>query len=79
MVVRLDLPRDGDARRDLDDAGPLAGTDEDPRTLGRKCLQVHAARLIGAVLAPHNREHGELDERRFTLEVTLDRLELVVG
>ena len=63
VVVALDLERDGPAVADVDDAGVLADADEEHiglRLLLAELGEVHLARLVGAVLAPHHRIHGEL-------------------
>jgi hypothetical protein len=79
VVVRFDLPGDGNAGGNLDDARSLAGADEDVGTFVREVLEVDAARLIRAVLAPHDREHRQFHEGRRAPEARLDGLELVVG
>ena len=63
MVMALDLEGDGPAVADVDDAGVLADADEQHiglRLLLAELGEVHLARLVGAVLAPHHRIHGEL-------------------
>ena len=63
MIMALDLEGDGPAVADVDDAGVLADADEQHiglRLLLAELGEVHLARLVGAVLAPHHRIHGEL-------------------
>ena len=61
MVVRLDLECDRPAAADVDGARVLARTHEHARTLGRQGSQQLLGVLVGAVLAPEQREHRELD------------------
>ncbi len=82
VVVRLDLEGHGEAVADVDDAGVLAHSDEqDVCGLGRNLLaelaQVHLARLVRAVLAPHDRVHRQLAAGRAASEVLADLLVLV--
>ena len=61
VVVRLDLEGDDPAVADVDRAGVLAGAEREPRALGRQRAQQLLGVLVGAVLAPHQREDRELD------------------
>ena len=79
VVVALDAQRHREAVPDVDDAGALARPDEHPRRLGRQVAQVRTRRLVGAVLRPHDGEHGELQVGRVAPEQLHDRRELVVG
>ncbi len=82
VVVALDLERDGVALADVDDAGVLADAREhlaDRRLLGdlTELLEVDLGGLVGAVLAPHHRVHGELAARRAAAQDLADLLVLV--
>ena len=82
VVVRLDLERDGVALADVDDAGVLADARErlaERRLLRQvaELLQVHLARLVGAVLAPHHRVHRQLGGRGTAAEDLADAVVLV--
>ena len=79
MVVALDADRCADPVTDVDDAGALAGSDQDPRGLGRETLQVDARALVGTVLGPHDREHGEFQVVRLPVEDLADACVLVIG
>src|SRR5437764_13925231 len=72
MVVRLHLERGHPAVADVDDAGVLAGPLHDARPAGRKLAQVHARRLVRAVLRPHHGEDAELRVIRRAAEDLLD-------
>ena len=63
MVVRLDLEGRGPAAADIDDAGVLAGTDQNALSLRREFLQEQARALVGAVLAPHHADNAEFGNR----------------
>jgi len=82
VVVALDLEGDGPALADVDDAGVLTHAHHEVLAhlvadLLAELAQVHLARLVRAVLAPHDRVHGELAARGATAEQGLDRLVLV--
>mgnify|MGYP002651706306 CR=1 FL=1 len=83
VVVGLDLVGDGPAVADVDDAGVLAHADEEVllhlgRDLLAELLEVDLARLVGAVLGPHDRVHGELGAGGTAAEELLDGGVLVV-
>lgn len=82
VVVRLDLERDGELVRDLDHARVLTDAGEHP-VAGRRLLaelaQVHLARLVRAVLAPHDRVHGQLGLGRPAVQDLPDPVVLVVA
>lgn len=62
VVVGLHLERDGVTLADVDDTGVLADADEECVVLGgllAELLQMDLAALVGAVLGPHHRIHGE--------------------
>ena len=61
VVVRLDLEGAHQAAADVDRAGVLAGAHHHVRALGRQRAQQLLGVLVGAVLAPQQREHRELD------------------
>jgi hypothetical protein len=79
VVVRLDLERDGVAVADVDDAGVLADADQQCVAVREvaELPQVHLARLVGAVLAPHDRVHRQLGGGRAAAEDVADALVLV--
>ena len=79
VVVALDADGGGDAVADVDDAGALARADEHALALGGQPLEVDARRLVGAVLGPHHRVHGQLEVVRLPPEDATDVVELVVG
>jgi hypothetical protein len=81
VVVRLDLEGDGVALADVDHAGVLADAGQHlARTVAQRRLlrdlgelpQVHLGGLVGAVLAPHHRVHGQLAAGRAAAEDLLD-------
>ena len=83
VVVALDLERDRPAVADVDHAGVLADADEQvlAHLLGgllAELPQVHLARLVRAVLAPHHAVHRELGRRRAAAEDLVDPAVLVV-
>jgi len=60
VVVRLDPDGGGNPVAHIHDAGVLTGTHQNPRCLGGKAPEVDPAALVGTVLGPHDRVHGEL-------------------
>ena len=62
MVVRFDLEGAGPAVAHVDDAGIFAGPLHHAVAFCGQALQVHAAGLVGAVLAPHHAVDAELGE-----------------
>ena len=79
MVVALDADGDGDAVPGVDHPGVLPRADQHPGSLGRQPLEVHARRLVRAVLAPHDGVERQLEMVGRPPEDLLDGLELVVG
>src|SRR5690606_22157126 len=82
MVVAFHLERDGPALADVDDTGVLAHADEEAFLhlvvdLLAELTQVDLRRLVGAVLRPHHRVHGELAGSGATAEDLTDLLVLV--
>jgi hypothetical protein len=61
VVVALDADGHGDAVPGVDDPGVLARAHQHVGRLGGQALQVDAGRLVGAVLAPHDGEEGQLE------------------
>ena len=61
VVVRLDLEGHGQSAADVHGAGVLSRPHDDVAALGRQRLEQQLGVLVGAVLAPQQREHGELD------------------
>jgi hypothetical protein len=83
MVVRLGLERHGVALADVDHTGVLADADQqDVLRFGRYFLaelaQVDLARLVGAMLAPHDGVHGQFTGRRPPAEDVFDPCVLVL-
>src|ERR1019366_5433225 len=62
---------------DVDHAGVLAGALDDAWPLGGQAPEVHAARFVRAVLAPHDAEDTELGVRGHPPERALARRVLV--
>ena len=65
VVVTLHLEDRGLPVADINDARVLARPADHPRGLGRKFLEVDAARFVAAMLRPHDREDAEFDEIGF--------------
>ena len=73
--MRLDLERHGPALADIDDAGVLTDPDKELVGLGllvAELAQVHLARLVRAVLGPHDAVHRELAARGAAAEDLAD-------
>ena len=79
VVVALDAERDRQPVAHVDHAGVLPGPDHHVAALGGQAAQVDAARLVGAVLGPHDRIHGQFEVVRGTPEDAFDGRSLVVG
>ena len=79
VVVALDPQRHGDAVAGVDDPGVLSRADQDMGPLGGEPFEVQPGRLVGAVLAPHHRVHGQLEVVGRAPEDLLDARRLVVG
>src|ERR1700733_4223547 len=78
MIVRLDLKGASPAVANVDDAGILAGTLQHEFATRGQTFQMHARRLVRAVLAPHHAEDTEFGEGRLALaEKLLDLLVLL--
>jgi hypothetical protein len=78
VIVALDLERDRLALAEIDDARVLARPLEDARAVARKALQQERRMLVTAMLAPEQREHGQLELVRLATEQRLDARELAV-
>ena len=63
VVVRLDLEGDGQPVAHVHSARVLARAHEQVRPLGREARQELLGVLVGAVLGPHEGEHGQLERR----------------
>jgi hypothetical protein len=63
MVVRLDLEGGAPTVAHVHDSGVLAGRDDDALARRRQTLQMHARRLVRAVLRPHHGEDAKLHVR----------------
>ena len=68
VVVALDLEGAGPAVAHVDDAGVFARPLHHAVALGGQALEMHAARFIGAMLAPHHAVDAEFGERRHAAE-----------
>ena len=79
VVVALNLEGAGPPIAHVDDAGILARPLHHARALGGQPLQMHAAGLVGAVLAPHHAVNAQLGERRHTPQRGLDAAILLRG
>ena len=79
VVVALDLERDREPVADRDHARLLAHPGDDVVALRRQRREQRPARLVRAVLAPHDAEHRELEVVRVAAELRPDRVELDVG
>ena len=79
VVVRLDLEGAGPAVAHVDDAGVFARPLDDAIALGGQALEVHAAGLVGAVLAPHHAVDAEFSERRSAAKSRENALVLLRG
>ena len=77
--MRLDLEGDREAFAEVEDAGVLARPLEDALALRWQPLQKQRRVLVPAVLGPEQREDGELEVVRSSLEQLPDAIELVVG
>jgi hypothetical protein len=64
MIVAFDLERAGPSIAHVDDAGILAGSLHHPIAFRGQPLQMHAARLIRTVFAPHHTVDSQFRERR---------------
>ncbi len=83
VVVRFHLERDGPPVTDVDDAGVLADSGQHPGAhfIGgglAEIAQMDFGGLVGAVLAPHHRVHGELGVGGPTAQDVTNPLILVV-
>ena len=76
VVVRLDLERAHETVTDVHRAGVLAWTHDDLRALGGERAQQLLGVLVGAVLAPQQRVHRQLDLVRRAILVLADQLVL---
>src|SRR5262249_28583794 len=77
MIVGLDFEGDGETVANVYDAGILfSGPDEDLLRFGRKGLEHGPRVLIGAVLAPHDREDAQLGITGLPAQELLDALVL---
>ena len=63
VIVALDLEGAGPAVAHVDDAGVFARPLDDAVALGGQTLEMDAAGLVGAVLAPHHAVDAEFGER----------------
>src|SRR5580693_3327838 len=64
MVVRFDFEGARPSFADIDDARVLARPLHNATAASGQPLQMHARRLVGAVLAPHHAENAEFGDGR---------------
>src|SRR5580704_4231662 len=72
MIVRFDFERRNEAVADVHDAGVFPRTLHHKFATRRKPLQVHLARFVGAVLAPHHAENAQLSDVRIAAKNLLN-------
>src|SRR5580704_3609256 len=72
MIVRFDFERRNEAVADVHDAGVFPRTLHHKFATRRKPLQLHLARFVGAVLAPHHAEDAQLRDVRIAPEDLLN-------
>src|SRR5262249_38919474 len=77
VIVRFDFEGAGPAIADVDDAGIFSGSLHYALAPRGKPLQVHARRLVRAVLAPHHTENTQLGQRGLATKQVEDFLVLV--
>ena len=63
VVVAFHLEDAGLAVADVDDARVLAGSLDDPGSLGRQAAQMQAGGFVRAMLVPHRRDDAKFGER----------------
>ena len=68
MIVRLDLERRYQPIADVHDAGIFPRALHHQLAAGRQALQMHFARFVRAVLAPHHAEDAQLRDVRIAPE-----------
>jgi hypothetical protein len=78
VVVRLDLERHRQGAAEVDDAGVLPWALQNARALRGQSAQERGRVLVAAVLRPEQREDGELEVVRPTLEQLANTVELPV-
>ncbi len=66
MIVRFDFEGGDEAVADVHDARVFAGPLHDELAARGQALEVHFARFVGAVLAPHHAKDAELGDVRIT-------------
>jgi hypothetical protein len=79
VVVAFHFENGRQPLADIDRAGVLPRAVDDVRRLGREFGQVSAARLVGTVLAPHDREHAQFGDVRRAAELFERQIVLVAG
>src|SRR5205807_2221368 len=72
MIVRFNFESAGPAVAHIDDSGIFSWPLNHALAARRQALQMHARRLIGAVLAPHYAEDAQLGERRLPTQNAFD-------
>ena len=79
VVVRLHLEDGAPAVADVDGTGILAGAYDDLRPGRGQRAQMDAARLVGAVLAPHRAQHANLGGVGLAAEPAQRKVILFIG
>ena len=64
MIVRFNLEGRDEAVADVHDTGVFSGALHDQLAARRQALQVHLARFVGTMLAPHHAEDAQLGDVR---------------
>src|SRR5690606_902134 len=76
MVVALDPEGSQPPVSQVDDAGILPRTHDHPGSLRGETAQMDPGGLVGAVLGPHDRIHGQFGRRRLPAQDLEDAVEL---
>jgi len=79
VVVRFELEGHGETVADADDPGVLALAGHHPAAGAGQTSQPRARALVGAVLAPHDAEHGQFQVVGRTTQAGPDGHQLLVG
>jgi hypothetical protein len=79
VVVALDLEGHRKSVADTDDSGVVADAGHHAAAARREGLEQRLGALVGAMLAPHHAEHGQLGVVGVAAELLADDVELAVG
>ncbi len=77
--MRFDPDCCSDSVTHIHNPGVLTGPDENPGRLGRKAPEMDSTALVGTVLGPHHRVHGEFERVRRTIQNLVNPSSFVVG